>query len=321
MPNRTITELGQSGVETLVAVILITGLLLVASVISLQQNLESSRIQELKTNEAICGHLNTVFDSTNRFSGQSEVAVVLPKPIWVINGGSTADDFISFNATNTGFFCRLSAKLFFDPESENPNLISITAGATYISKNADGQIKISNIQTPRLEDSPGNPLCIPKTCANAAPGDTVAECGTPSNGCGTMISCGNCTIEGETCNANFQCEELVCVPQTSCPATIEIGQPCNDLSDGCGGTINGDCTNNCAVPEGSNPETQAYCDVYFGGENVCLTCENECSTGQVRCAPGNSFARQVCGQYGNPCYTWGPQIFCAQKCSGGYCPF
>ncbi|MFH0955049.1 MAG: hypothetical protein V1777_03010 [Candidatus Micrarchaeota archaeon] len=332
------------------AVILITGLLLVVSVVSLQQNLESNRVTELKENSAICDHVTTLIDSIGRFSGQSEVLIVLPKPIWIQKGPENANDFILFNAELTGYFCRLQTRLSFGEQET----LSINAGVVYIYKNADNEVVISN--SPPLNSSlyhgPGDPTCVPNTCTGLG-----ANCGTPSNGCGGFLSCGSCGAQ--ICNSVFQCEECtsqtcpglgfqcgtadngcgvplncgdcasqgtlaecinhscVCTPNTCSDINggiIGTGEPCTNLDNGCAGQIS--CRDNCYHPA----NRVGICNI--NGLCEVSTCTNDCpSIGYQECVSSTTY--RTCGNYDtDPCYEWGTLLsrcLNGQTCSNGYC--
>lgn len=60
------------------------------------------------------------------------------------------------------------------------------------------------------------------------------DCGTISDGCGSVLECGTCTAP-DVCGGNGVANECACQP-TTCGAE---GKNCGSISDGCGGTL--DC--------------------------------------------------------------------------------
>ena len=84
----------------------------------------------------------------------------------------------------------------------------------------------------------GTSGCVPKTAA-AACAALGANCGEAADGCGGTVSCGTCTVAGESCGGGgtpFVCGAGggTCTP-TTCMAA---GSNCGMLGDGCGNTLN-----------------------------------------------------------------------------------
>jgi len=77
----------------------------------------------------------------------------------------------------------------------------------------------------------GGGTCVPTRCA-----DVGAVCGTITDGCGGMLSCGDCA-PGQTCGGAGpnRCGSGACVPQTC----QQLGATCGQFSDGCAGVV--DC--------------------------------------------------------------------------------
>jgi hypothetical protein len=79
--------------------------------------------------------------------------------------------------------------------------------------------------------------CTPTTCSAAG-----AACGSVDDGCGGTLSCGTCTVSGETCGGGGVpnvCGAVACTA-TTCAAA---GKNCGTIDDGCGGTLAcGTCT-------------------------------------------------------------------------------
>jgi len=98
--------------------------------------------------------------------------------------------------------------------------------------------------------------CSPKTCSSLG-----AQCGSPSDGCGTTLACGTCPT-GETCGGGGVAYQCACVPKSCIQQSFNCGQ----ATDGCGTIIS--CG---ACPTGQ------ICGL--GGPNVCgtnVTCTNLC---------------------------------------------
>jgi MYXO-CTERM domain-containing protein len=157
---------------------------------------------------------------------------------------------------------------------------------TSTDKTACGTGTCTQSTTPAQDDvcSSG---CVPLTTC-PAPDD----CGTISNGCGAMLTCGTCTAP-QTCGGGGTANVCGCTPAKTCPA----GDDCGTVSDGCGGMITcGTCT---------APQTCAG----GGTANVCgctpaKTCPagDDCGTvpdgcgGMLTC--GTCTAPQTCGGAG-----------------------
>jgi hypothetical protein len=182
---------------------------------------------------------------------------------------------------------------------------------------ADGRVLIAGGYVPAVTGSSSGELrdaliydprgCTPTTCADAG-----AQCGTRSDGCGGVLSCGTCDAglfcSGNACGA---CQPTTCAAQ---------GATCGTIPDGCGGTLScgscGDgraCTaNQCAC--------MARCPAGFCGllADACaglITCD-PCTSGQVcedfacHAAPGNpayddALRAPACAQRGPACSSGG----------------
>ncbi len=71
-----------------------------------------------------------------------------------------------------------------------------------------------------------NVVCPTTTCP------TAMNCGSISDGCGGMITCGSCT-GNDTCGGAGTANVCGCTPATTCPS----GDACGTASDGCGGMV------------------------------------------------------------------------------------
>ena len=89
--------------------------------------------------------------------------------------------------------------------------------------------------TAELEGAVWTPgACTPDVC-NGAP----FECGTPDDGCGTPLACGDTCTGGDVCFPEGTC----CTPLTQtfvCETNPEPDYECGDWPDDCGGTVNCD---------------------------------------------------------------------------------
>lgn len=81
--------------------------------------------------------------------------------------------------------------------------------------------------------------CTPKTCE-----ELNANCGPIADGCGRLIDCGSCTMDGESCGGgglHNRCGSPEGNPE-ECPALLtcdDVGAQCGLVSNGCGGVL--DC--------------------------------------------------------------------------------
>jgi hypothetical protein len=125
-------------------------------------------------------------------------------------------------------------------------------------------------------------VCKPKTCVEMG-----LNCGPVSDGCGTLINCGTCTVAGEICGGGGKGN--VCGGGTSgCvkKTCLDYGANCGAMSDGCGALIPGGC-GTCTAPAicggGGKP------NVCGGGTPVCtgLACDMPtCAAGTTTSVSG-----------------------------------
>jgi len=138
----------------------------------------------------------------------------------------------------------------------------------------------------------GGQVCGPEGCCNPATcGDLGAECGTPDDGCGGVVSCGGCGLFGECgvdfqCQCNFvECEGACCAPGEYCIAGVCTectpdcaGKPCG-ADDGCEGLCIGDC------PGDDEVCVEGVCEcVYEACGETCCQDGEVCSDGAC-CLP------------------------------------
>ncbi|MBL8950189.1 MAG: hypothetical protein JNK82_05395, partial [Myxococcaceae bacterium] len=140
--------------------------------------------------------------------------------------------------------------------------------------------------------------CTPATCASAG-----TNCGTMPDGCGGTLSCGSCSVAGESCGGAGTAN--VCGAGTCTPRTCESqGLQCGVASDGCSTTLEcGACT--AAGETCGGGGTPNLC-----GKGACtpVTCAEQgknCGTAPDGCgnlAPCGdcSVAGETCGGGGTP---------------------
>ncbi len=135
--------------------------------------------------------------------------------------------------------------------------------------------------------------CVPTTCAALG-----ATCGTPDNGCGVALSCGTCSVAGQTCGGGASANTCgACTPLVACPG----GKVCGTYGDGCGGSLScGTCgagttcnsSNTCgACVANSCGSLGKNCGSISDGCGGTLSC-GACG-GAVTCGGGGS--PNVCG--------------------------
>lgn len=178
----------------------------------------------------------------------------------------------------------------------------------------------------------GDGTCEPATC------DLLdVACGQHGDGCGGVLSCGGCSVEGEEC-VQGQCQQTTgCTPFT-CAAYPESGR-CGPVSDGCSGILNcpfGACANGercgaqepgfCGVEtcepwsceEALAGKPVGYCGFVSNGCDGALNgCATVCGSGEA-CgvsADGGAYL-EVCGPIGSggTCTPFDQNAACAGKC-------
>jgi hypothetical protein len=120
------------------------------------------------------------------------------------------------------------------------------------------------------------------------------DCGTISDGCSGMITCGSCAAP-QTCGGGGTPNHCGCTPHASCP----MGQNCGTADDGCGGSATcGSCTAPQTCGGGGSPN-QCGCTPRTtcpSGQD-CGTADDGCG-GTVSC--GSCSSPETCGGSGTP---------------------
>ena len=170
-------------------------------------------------------------------------------------------------------------------------------------------VACGNEQTPRNHDSPGettyNPVCR-RSCQ-------ASECGTLSDGCGGILSCGGCP-SGQNCGGGGTpnvCGEGECTP------TVCMSNSCGTLSDGCSELLScGGCPSDQSCGGGGRP------NVCGGGDctpSSCAALGANCGTHEDGCGGwlncGSCSGDETCGGGGIPHVCGLP---CNGQCPEGY---
>lgn len=149
-------------------------------------------------------------------------------------------------------------------------------------------------------------VCIPLNCE-----DLYADCGEAPDGCGGVLSCGDCS-NGETCGAAGpnRCGSGSCTAKTC----EDLGAECGLAADGCGNTL--DC-GECGEGQLCEPS---------GGANKCSGTTPSCAGSEADCDGDPSNGCEVdlavdpsnCGVCGKVCGSSNP---CNQGggCESGSC--
>ncbi len=179
--------------------------------------------------------------------------------------------------------------------------------------------------------------CVPKTCVDLG----SPECGTYPTGCGDTIVCGannGVCPNGKYCD-NGKCTNNPCTPKT-CAA---LGNPCNKVSDGCGGLVGPcvTCTNpqtcggggvagQCGCTKKTCQQAGATCGAPADGCGGALSCgsctkPDTCGGGGTQykcgCTPTGKCPQGAdCGTVPDGCggnVSCGPNCKTPQTCGGG----
>ncbi len=179
--------------------------------------------------------------------------------------------------------------------------------------------------------SGGGSNCEPATCDSLN-----VSCGSHGDGCGGVITCSPCTVNGEEC-VQGQCQQTTgCTPLT-CAAYPEAGR-CGPVSDGCSGILNCPFTP-CGNDESCGAQQPGFCGVETCVQSTCedalagkpagycgfvsngcdgelVGCATVCSVGQhCGVTPDGGVYQEICGSgSGGGCVPILEGVACAGKC-------
>ena len=187
----------------------------------------------------------------------------------------------------------------------------------------------------------GAPPCTKTAQATACAGK---NCGSVSDGCGGLWTCGTgCTLpaicggggQANVCGGGVVVGDggVACQPTTTCPANA-----CGPIANGCGGTLDcGGCPSPQACGANGTPsqcgggnqcvqisqatacgsKTCGYAPDGCGGSYTCGTLNGACPDGQ-QCG---LYAPDQCGSLSGPCITTGSATTCTSdnQCCSGFC--
>ena len=126
-------------------------------------------------------------------------------------------------------------------------------------------------------------------------------CGGIDTSCGISPGCVNCNLQ-DSCNGNYYRNYYCASNSAGCSYTSDN---CNDCSCSCGGYNAAETTANSNCNDGKDNDCDGLTDSLDSG---CITCTNECSSGQTRC---NGNIKQTCGNYdADACLEWGNDFDC-----------
>ncbi|MBU0636149.1 hypothetical protein KKE06_03930 [Candidatus Micrarchaeota archaeon] len=220
------SQKGQAAVETLMAVIVILGLLFVVSLISVQQQQRSDTLEEQEENARLCQHIANAIEVASNFEGQSNITIYLQKPVTIM--GNLIDIIEEGESSGEGYYCYYTG-IVKDAQSSSQ---SFGIGEYTLSKNTANEVMIAS-----------GP-CIPRTCESIFIAQGEA-CGTYTDNCGGEVFCAeldhleycpdcdnmNCDGEGEWVVCPLDCATYgngVCEPGEhpgNCSVDCEVCYP------------------------------------------------------------------------------------------------
>lgn len=249
---KKINNSGQAAAESLMAVILILGLLLVITLIAVQQRQQIEALETREEQATLCRELANTIEAANNLEGQSNI---------VVNIELKENEKIVVTPTNlsfepSGYYC------YFNAEIEG-----LQAEPYWQEINIDGEYTISKNSSNRIVIAP---RCISLTCESLfVEGDSHKACGTYEDECGGEIFCINgCVCEDDCAEGD----------RIACPADCAL---CGNLICETGETRSScpvDCELNCgnSVCEEIIGETRENCDIDCGcGNGICDSFEGE----------------------------------------------
>lgn len=254
----------QVAAETLMAVILILGLLLVMTVIGAQQSEEAKKIRETQEKINLCQTVSSTIEQASNLQAQSNLNLFVSQRIWL------GQNSINFSPDKNEYYCYFNAEV---KDTNNSSLRLLDINYYTVSKNTIGQVVIS-------------PGCTPKRCT-----DPGFSCGTFLDQCGGQISC----------QAGCICGNAICQQgenSITCPTDCGGGSACNrngicdpgESYPGCG-----DCW--CGNHTCDSGETYLNCPTDCGSCNnngVCdpgettISCPADCKCRNGTCDSGET---------------------------------
>lgn len=157
---------GQVAVETLMAVIILLGMLLVVTFIGLQQSEQASALKDNEEKSALCSHLASAIEAASNSSAQTNIRFSITQPVWIDKSS------INFSPDRNNFSCYFFADINGPTGS---SMLVLGIGKYTLRRNTARLVEIV-------------PYCEPRRCR--VPGSEGYQCGTFSDGCGGKIYCG-----------------------------------------------------------------------------------------------------------------------------------
>ncbi len=201
---------GQVAAETLMAVIILLGMLLVVSVIGLQQNEQAKALKNSEEKSALCNHLASTIESAGNSGAQTNIRFTITQPVWIDRGS------INFSPDRNNYSCYFFADV---NGTSGSSVLALSAGNYTIRRNTARLVEIV-------------PFCEPRRCG--VPGSQGYSCGTFLDGCGGEIYCGPIPCPPNACGDNFDngcpgSQTCICPTGITCSSrrceTEEIGEP------------------------------------------------------------------------------------------------
>lgn len=163
---------GQVAAETLMAVIILLGLLVVVMLIGVQQNEQATAINNSEEKATLCRYLAQAIETANSAEGQVNLRVQITKPVWI------ASKTINFSPDKNDYYCYFNADV---NGASNQRFLALGIGNYTVRNNTAKQVVIG-------------PYCEPRRC-----GKRPYNCGTFPDNCGGEIYCGPITCPLNKC--------------------------------------------------------------------------------------------------------------------------
>ncbi len=168
---------GQIAAETLMAVIILLGMLLVVSVIGLQQSEQANALKNSEEKAALCNHLASAIEAVSNSGAQINVRFSITQPVWIDKGS------INFSPDRNNYSCYFFADV---NGTSGSSVLALGIGQYTLRRNTARLVEIV-------------PYCEPRRCG--VPGSY--SCGTFSDGCGGEIYCGPVPCDPALCGDDF----------------------------------------------------------------------------------------------------------------------